>query len=289
MAERMESVSFRDILSRMPLSGDPFHVRILFADTTEIGTEWRFDDVRTSHWRLFSNSRDGAWLEAGYGRHAFAADAVHLVPPWTPFALRNAAKLQHTYAIFNLVGPSRALARELFPRPIALRDARLLRQARSLAPLLRAPQAGSIAACELTSLLYRAIGRAIAGLEPRAAAKLSSAHAQRAVVAPALAWIEAHLHEPIANSELARVCAMSLGHFVRRFRAIMQKTPARYVAERRIAEASRRLAFTGDSIDAIAAATGFPDRFYFTRVFTRRAGVPPAQYRKRIPVSTRMF
>ena len=52
------------------------------------------------------------------------------------------------------------------------------------------------------------------------------------------------------------------------------------MAERRVAWAARRLAFGDESIDAIALGAGFANRNYFTRVFTRHLGVPPAAYRR---------
>ena len=36
-----------------------------------------------------------------------------------------------------------------------------------------------------------------------------------------------------------------------------------------------------EPIEAVAAGCGFPDRFYFTRAFGRRMGVPPAAFRAR--------
>ncbi len=38
--------------------------------------------------------------------------------------------------------------------------------------------------------------------------------------------------------------------------------------------------FSADSIDAVAAASGFGNRFYFSRVFARHLGVAPGAYRR---------
>ena len=58
------------------------------------------------------------------------------------------------------------------------------------------------------------------------------------------------------------------------------QTPAQYVLERRITFAAERLSFSEDSIERIAEVCGFPDRFYFSRMFVRRMGQPPAAYRR---------
>jgi transcriptional regulator GlxA family with amidase domain len=92
--------------------------------------------------------------------------------------------------------------------------------------------------------------------------------------------VDDHLAEPLTHADLAGLCHLSGDHFVRRFRDAIGRTPARYVTERRIAAAAQRLVFTRDSIDQIAEATGFGNRFYFSRVFARHMGTPPAAYRK---------
>ena len=47
--------------------------------------------------------------------------------------------------------------------------------------------------------------------------------------------------------------------------------------------ASELLVSTDYSIDRIAEACGFANRYYFTRVFTQRMGLPPGRYRSERP------
>jgi len=49
-------------------------------------------------------------------------------------------------------------------------------------------------------------------------------------------------------------------------------------------QAAQALLFTADSIETIAAESGFANRFYFSRVFMRHMGVSPAIYRKAVRV-----
>ena len=58
-------------------------------------------------------------------------------------------------------------------------------------------------------------------------------------------------------------------------------TPAAYVTSARVRLARQQLALTSKSIEQIANATGFPNRHYFTRVFTRQVGCGPAEFRAR--------
>jgi AraC-like DNA-binding protein len=97
---------------------------------------------------------------------------------------------------------------------------------------------------------------------------------------PALHEIEDHPFASLSNRELARLCFMSEDYFIRRFRECTGQTPGRYVVDRRVRLAEQRLLFTDQSIDQIAQEAGFGNRFYFSRVFARHVGVPPATYRK---------
>jgi len=85
---------------------------------------------------------------------------------------------------------------------------------------------------------------------------------------------------PWRNPELANIVSMSTESFIRLFKRWTGETPMRYVQQVRMREACRLLADTDSSIDEIALQTGFPDRFYFSRVFKRHTGHSPAAYRK---------
>lgn len=50
-------------------------------------------------------------------------------------------------------------------------------------------------------------------------------------------------------------------------------------------EAKRQLRYTSKAVSEIAYALGFDDPAYFTRFFSRRAGMSPRAYRARGPIS----
>lgn len=83
-----------------------------------------------------------------------------------------------------------------------------------------------------------------------------------------------------SNPELASSVSMSTESFIRWFKRWTGETPIRYVQQVRVRDACRLLASTDASIERIASKTGFPDRFYFSRVFKRHTGRSPAAYRK---------
>jgi transcriptional regulator GlxA family with amidase domain len=104
-------------------------------------------------------------------------------------------------------------------------------------------------------------------------------HAQ-APVQPALQAIEARLEDRLTNHDLAQLCHLSEDYFIRLFRASVGQSPTQYIQSQRVRRAAQRLLFSTESIEAIAAATGFGNRFYFSRVFARHLGVAPAAYRR---------
>jgi transcriptional regulator GlxA family with amidase domain len=134
--------------------------------------------------------------------------------------------------------------------------------------------------CLVKSAIYRALSSLFAHLDAEQRQRIAQHTASDNPVGPALAYIDANLADDLPNALLARRCGFSIDHFVRLFRARLNQTPAQYVLERRLNRAAERLVFSDDSIDGIASDCGFPDRFYFTRMFRRRMGLPPAAYRR---------
>lgn len=99
----------------------------------------------------------------------------------------------------------------------------------------------------------------------------------------AIAHISKHYGRSIPESEVARVCEMSPSRFCREFKASFGVTFVEYLARHRVHEAKRLLSNRGMSVTDVAAAVGFMDPSYFTRVFRKIAGACPTDYRE-IPV-----
>ncbi|MBB5037926.1 helix-turn-helix transcriptional regulator, partial [Prosthecobacter dejongeii] len=69
--------------------------------------------------------------------------------------------------------------------------------------------------------------------------------------------------------------------FIRAFREHTGQTPAAYVTATRLRLAGEALVLTDKTIDQIAIEHGFPNRHYFTRIFTQHLGCGPAEFRAR--------
>jgi len=96
----------------------------------------------------------------------------------------------------------------------------------------------------------------------------------------AIAHISKHFARQVPESEVALACEMSPSRFCREFKAAFGVTYVEYLARYRIQEAKRLLGNLSMSVTDVAAAVGFTDPSYFTRVFRKIAGSSPTEYRE---------
>ena len=88
------------------------------------------------------------------------------------------------------------------------------------------------------------------------------------------------LAEPITLAGLAAVAGWAPAHFSTVFRRQTQTTPLIFLTRLRLQRACELLKGTDAPLAEIGAQVGFPDPFYFSRVFSRHQGLAPAAYRR---------
>lgn len=116
------------------------------------------------------------------------------------------------------------------------------------------------------------------GVGPHSA--LASA-AQARVVREIASFMELHLRMPMRRAELAQRAGMSESALADAFRAVTGSAPIDYLIDLRLAHARRMLRTGRERIGEIAVRSGIPDLFYFSKLFKRRTGCSPLEYRKR--------
>ncbi len=79
---------------------------------------------------------------------------------------------------------------------------------------------------------------------------------------------------------LASQCNMAASTFRRRFRAATGMSAHQYAIHSHLAAARTLLRETDMPIKAIASKLGYTDIYYFTRQFSKHAGMPPGEFRK---------
>lgn len=93
--------------------------------------------------------------------------------------------------------------------------------------------------------------------------------------------IEAHYLEHLPLNRYAQLLGVTEARLNDVCRRIADMPSKRLVFERLMQEAKRLLLFTGSTVNEICYQLGFKDPAYFSRFFTRHAGVTPGEYRLR--------
>lgn len=106
-------------------------------------------------------------------------------------------------------------------------------------------------------------------------------HVGDAVVERCQLWAAQHYDHDSPVGEMAAVSGLSERAFTRRFRAAIGMSPLEYIHALRLEEAKQLLEARDDPVEAVAEQVGYQDSSYFSRLFKRKVGLTPAQYRKR--------
>lgn len=93
-------------------------------------------------------------------------------------------------------------------------------------------------------------------------------------------WVIANPSEDANTAALAARVGLSPRHFVRVFQKEIGMTPAAWVEQVRV-DVARQMLEAGERPKQVAAASGLGDISTFRRVFQRRMGVTPSEYRRR--------
>lgn len=98
----------------------------------------------------------------------------------------------------------------------------------------------------------------------------------------AVLWIRKHKFEKITLDDLARCCHLSRSSFEKKFRRLFGSSPGSYLIDLKLAATEELLRNTSLSCAEIAERSGFSNQFIFSRLFRKRYGISPRDYRKRI-------
>ena len=96
----------------------------------------------------------------------------------------------------------------------------------------------------------------------------------------AIRFIESHYREPVPIPKLARFLGCSEGYLHRCFRKQTGLAPNDYIKKLRIRQAAFLLKNTDLPIAAVAEKVGYPNAYYFSRVFSQITGHSPREHRR---------
>jgi AraC-like DNA-binding protein len=271
----------------IPGPSDSLHVRLFSAGYVELRKWWVHTDRIRTMWRLCRAETEGAALLLDSRSFAFPAGRLALVPPGLDFKAHLEHPVKKLYIHFELIGWAPAAVGELFTEPVTLgRDQLRDRLADELREeLCSSNRLGPPLSCRVKSLVHLSLASLETALPEEKVALLRRVANGQEDLLEVFRYIDQHLPERLDNSRLAEVAHASESCFIRRFREAIGQTPGRYIRDRRVARASKLLISTDCSIDEIAESCGFGNRYYFSRVFSKRVGRPPASYRKERAIS----
>lgn len=140
-----------------------------------------------------------------------------------------------------------------------------------------APASGAAATARLIAVLVIAV-RAL----HESVAAAHEAHGPRAaLVARFREALERHLRSGWSVAQYARALGVTPARLRAATLEVTGKPPARLLEDRLLLEAKRSLTFTNMTVAEAAYDLGFRDPAYFSRFFSKRAGVSPARFRRR--------
>lgn len=102
-----------------------------------------------------------------------------------------------------------------------------------------------------------------------------------AVIKRCQEWLAGHYEEANPVSAMSRLSGLSERSFKRRFQRATGMAPLEYVHTLRLEESKHLLETTDAPIEAVANQVGYADASFFGRLFRRKVGLTPAQYRRR--------
>jgi transcriptional regulator GlxA family with amidase domain len=94
-------------------------------------------------------------------------------------------------------------------------------------------------------------------------------------------WLGAHYAEPSPVATMVKLSGLPERSLARRFRKATGLSPLDYVHTLRLEEAKQLLETERLAVEAIANEIGYEDTSFFGRLFHRKVGLTPAQYRRR--------
>ncbi|MEX0332689.1 MAG: helix-turn-helix domain-containing protein [Puniceicoccaceae bacterium] len=241
----------------------------LSAGALQDGIPWAYDHVFSPFCRLYYARHGDMFIKNDRRTYRVPENGFLLIPAEYNFHCASSGSVEHLWIHFSIQPPWL----EGFKRPVVnTGDSASRELAEKLWKLLARssfPNPGIHLVKALLHLLFSGL-------------KLSAVSPIPPQFQNAFHIINEHLHEPLSVKELARKVGYSPEHLSHLFRKHLKQSPSDFIRKARIHEAARRLAYTDDTIEAIADDLCFANRHHLSRVFKAVINEPPAAFRNRI-------
>jgi len=234
---------------------------------------WNWRKLSYPFWRVYWNEELGAWVSFDGEDFPLDPESVVVVGPNAAIDHHLRGTVTHNYMHVTLGYPYDSVTPRVDRIPTRALPMHLLERALTGHSGPREPQrldfsqalAAHAFACSVLCALPKEIW-------PRPAAN--------PVIRNLVEEISRHPERVYRTSAMAEGCGMSVNTLLRRFRNQIGRSPQQFVTESRLQKACVMLDQTGQSIEQIAEASGFCDRYHFTKVFKVHYRCGPAAFRR---------
>lgn len=285
----------------MPELLQSLRLDVLHVDLVRLDSRWRYDHVVSPFSRLYLITEGEGWVLHSDQKYRLEPGFLYLIPSFTPSRYHCDEHLEQYFvhvldelptgvsvfeaAAFDYQVPATPLDSLLMARLLALNPGRTLprfdpRQYDNQPELLsfnrpRTTQSENVF-LETQGILLQLLSRFLSTkTEPKPQSKKPLRQ-----LGTVLQYIHQHLHEPLSVESLAAGSNQNPDYFSRHFLNVVGVRPTEYIIGKRLERAQRLLALTDVPLKEIAGRVGIPNVYYFSRLFRRRFGLPPATYRR---------
>jgi AraC-like DNA-binding protein len=273
--ERASGIVWRNILEDPLMSRVTSHIFCAYRNTFR--SEWTCPNVKTHYARLY-------YVISGEAVIYPNEDAVHLQPGFS-YLIPSNILFRHEcrsaitlyWCHFQIIWDSFSELFDHLRAPIAVRTDSIETHRGWFDQLAGLMQSGNMASYLLRSaLLYQLLIPHLREAEPKTESALQDYHR----FLPVIKYIDEHLSSTIRVEVLARLLGLHPEYFSRYFRKVHKVPPRQYILQRRIWHAQCLLSQRDLQIQEVGERCGFPDRYYFSKLFRQYVGVTPSNYRK---------
>ena len=255
---------------------------------------WEFNNLSFPYWRVYYNLQEGAHIRWEQGQIELNPNKIYLIAPNTPYSTHlkghkvpvegyrfegrriskdniNRKHIQHLFVHFNLGIPYDNITPGIISVPLT--DSMQSKTETITTQLIN----DAVEFSFLSNLTVRALINELLCAIPQEKWQEIS---QDSRIVKSLNYIENNIEKDLSNSELARQAGLATNSFTRLFSNEIKSSPQRYVKQKRIDKACILMHHSNHSIERIAEACGFSDRYHFSRIFKEVTNNTPATYRK---------